>query len=234
MIPARLVDLAQRLSRRLDTGALEQVHQRSYLELARRTPWLNDVPLASTGGGTASFSLLFVLLSILRDAGIAAVLELGVGHSTRLFAQWALAAHGTVLSVEHDRLWLERVAVGSPGITATHAPLTATVVAGRHIRWYDTPRPQARFDLLLVDGPPSWSRPRRFDRLGILEWLPEVLADEFILVVDDASRPGERLLVRQLERCLERAGRHAACRTVCGWSSQTIFATPRFASCLYL
>ncbi len=232
MIPAWVIDLVQRLGRRLDVGTQERLHQENYLELARRTPWLREVPLASTGGGTANFSLLFVLLSILREEGVTSVLELGAGHSTRLFAQWARATRGTVLSIEHDRAWLERV--GFSGIRIVHGPLAAAVAAGRHIQWYDAPRPTTRVDLLLVDGPPAWSRSHRFDRLGILAWLPDVLADEFIIVVDDASRAGERWLVSELQRRLEEAGRRTPHHDVVGWSSQTIFATPRFANCLYL
>src|SRR5262245_23683202 len=85
----RLVDLLQRTNRRLNSAYLEQVYQTSYLHPAARTDWLTEPPLASPNGGTASFSLLCLLLSVLRDASPRAVLELGVGQSTRLFLQYA-------------------------------------------------------------------------------------------------------------------------------------------------
>jgi hypothetical protein len=227
-------DVLRRTSRRLDIATHETLHQASYLELARRTPWLDEVPLASSRGGTANFSLLFVLLSILRHGHVARVLELGVGHSTRLLAQFVRDGAATLTSVEHDAGWLERVALGHPYVTAIHAPLAPVEVAGRRIHWYDCPRPQGSFDLLLVDGPPAHARPIRYDRLGILTWLPDVLAEEFVIVVDDTSRRGERMLVQRMLARLEASGRRAARRDVVGWTCQSIVATTRFASILHL
>jgi predicted O-methyltransferase YrrM len=229
-----LVYQMQRVNRRFNTPYLEAAYQASYLDLARRTAWLEDVPLASPSGGTASFSQLYLLLSILSRSSVSRVLELGAGQSSSLFRQHARVHAGSVVHIDDDERWLERVASPTPEASSIHSPLRPMRVDGRSIRWYDCPQPSGPFDLVLVDGPPSWTRERRFDRLGILRWLPDVMAAESALVVDDSNRPGERRLVEQATLAFERAGRPVDRRDITGASSQTLLATPAFDEFLYL
>jgi len=222
------------LGRRLDPLTLEQLYQANYLELAHRTPWLHEPPLSSPGGGTASFSQLYVLLSLLREGDFQRVLELGVGKSTALLQQWAEAHGAETEHIDDDDGWLEATVQKRAGSTAVHAPLARSTVLGRDIQWYNTEPPSGKFDLVLVDGPQAWCGHDRYNRLGVLHWLPEILADGFVLVIDDASRSGERALVRAAEQEVRAACPQVVSREVIGGNSQAIIATPRYRFAAYL
>jgi hypothetical protein len=220
---------AQRAARRLDPRYLELFYQTSYLDLSRRTPWLEDVPLASPSGGTASFSQLYALLSTLTQYRPARLLEIGVGRSTRLLTQYGSAFAVPSVHVDDSDDWLTSSVGDAPHAVALHAPLAPVSVGAHTVRWYDR-RPEGRFDFVLVDGPGSWKRAERYNRLGFMTWLPDVLADEFVVIVDDTSRPGESALVGQIAALCARA----RTRDIVGANSQTILATPSFAGLLYL
>ena len=224
----------QRLARRLDPFVLEQLYQTNYLEVAGRTPWLHDPPLSSPGGGTASFSQLYVLLILLRDGGFHRVLELGVGKSTELLQQWAGSHDAETSHVDDNAGWLEATVKDRPGSTRIHAPLAKRAVLGHDIEWYGTERPPGKFDLVLVDGPQAWHGEARYNRLGVLNWLPDILAEDFVLVVDDASRRGEQALVRAAEQRLRASRSGVMSREVIGSNSQVLLATPRYRWAAYL
>lgn len=227
------INLIQRASRRLDSRYLELFYQASYFELARNTTWVAELPMASPSGGTASFSQLYVLLSILRDSTPQSVLEIGAGRSTKLITQYAAAAGTRSLHVDQDADWLARSLTENEHSTSLHAPLRPTSVGSRTVQWYDE-LPTGRFDFVLVDGPEAWDSERAYDRTGFLTWVPEVLDNEFVIVIDDTSRKGERALVEGLERALADRNVPPSRREIVGANSQTILATQRFASALYL
>jgi predicted O-methyltransferase YrrM len=229
-----VIRLIQRVNRRLNAGYLETLYQSNYLELARTTPWLKDVPLASPNGGTASFSLLYTLLSVLRAGRTDRMLEFGVGQSSRVLRQYA-AEHGKELvHIDDNEEWLRIATEEGPGVSAEFRPPRPMRVGGHDIEWYSGEPPEGRFDLVLVDGPVAEAEGKTYNRLGVAEWIPDVLADEFVLVVDDASRPGEQALVGLVEQRLRAAGRQAGQRHIIGANSQMLFATPAFTEFLYL
>jgi len=69
-------------------------------------------------------------------------------------------------------------------------PLVEREVRGHSALGFDLSSlsPQDKFDLVVVDGPLGRDRRSRWGSLALLE---RHLADEFIVVFDDAERPGE-------------------------------------------
>jgi hypothetical protein len=230
-----LVFRRQQIARWSNTSELELLYQANYLELARQTPWLTQVPLSSAQGGTANYSLLFLLLSVLRDEPVHRVLEFGVGKSSQLITDYVRAfPDAASFHVEHDPLWLEQAVAEHPRVHKVFCALQPTLVQGRDINWYSADRPDERFDLIVVDGPPAFTSASRYARAGMLNWLPGVLADEFVLVVDDANRPGERWLTDQAESTFRAHGIQAEKRQLTAASTQLFFATPGRRSALYV
>lgn len=230
----QLLSVLQRVNSRLNPAYLEAAYQANYLDLSRRTPWLEEVPLASPTGGTASFTQLYVLLSVLREGTIQRALELGVGRSSLLFDQYCREFRAQIVHVDHDKVWLDREVTHGDRVTAIHSPLRPARVSGKCIQWYSCPRPHGCFDLVLIDGPPAWTSTSRFDRLGALNWIPEVLAPEHVLIIDDSNRPGERLLVQQVEQRILHGAFRSEARQLVGRSTLTVLATPKYQGFLYL
>ena len=90
------------------------------------------------------------------------IIEFGSGQSTRLFANWAASNGKRVISVEHDRGWVEQVDRALPAslrsaVTMVHAPLRLKRRGLREFLTYEALN-QLRFetkraDLFLLDGP---------------------------------------------------------------------------------
>jgi predicted O-methyltransferase YrrM len=229
-----LINFVQRYNRRFNSAYLENTYQASYLDLARRTDWLKETPLSSPSGGTASFSLLYVLLSILREKEMSKLLEIGVGQSTKILSQYVKIFDKKLTLIDDDEFWVEQVAKNVNGVTAIHAKLVRTVAANKTIQWYDCKQPPGKFDFLLIDGPMAYTRSIRYNRLGILNWLPDIMEQEFIILVDDTNRQGESMLVDDILKLFEELGVDTHKRDIIGGNSQTIIATPKFGKYLYL
>lgn len=229
-----LIHIIQRLNRRFNTAYVEEVYQNSYIESARRIEWIKDIPLASPNGGTASFSLLYIILAILRERTVSNILELGVGQSTRLLIQYAKKFHKQLMLIDNDKTWLDRATEGYQELNKVSAELVPMIVDGRKVNWYSCDRPQSKYDFLLIDGPIAYKRSIKYNRLGILNWIPHILQDEFIIVVDDTNRGGEYLLAKRImDKCREQSIQ-ANTRMVNGGNSQTIIATEKYNKFLYL
>ena len=146
------------------------------------------VPPLYPVGSAANAGLLYAIFRLAEEFPGLDWLELGAGQSTLLLD--ALARAGRVsaaLTLEHDAQW-----AGRSGARVSHevrvAPLRQADIFGLAAQTYDF-EPQRRFDVALVDGPIGTPRRSRWGALKILE---AGLGDEFIVVFDDAERPGER------------------------------------------
>lgn len=136
------------------------------------------------------------------------VLELGSGLSTLLIAHaFRRAGAGKVLSLDDDARWaaqtnatLKRENLDDFAEVRV-APLKDVTSGGRTAPWYDLSSldEQARFDLVIVDGPPAW-KGDSMARLPALYELRRRLGDNGVLVLDDASRGGETAIVQQWRR----------------------------------
>ena len=126
------------------------------------------------------------------------VVELGAGAST-LIAARALALHGSgkLTSfdqhggfVEATRKWL-----ADHGLMADlrHAPL-ASESKDWPGRWYSLDSLPERIDLLIIDGPPWSVHPLV---RGAADSLFARLAPDAVVLLDDAARPGERIVARR-------------------------------------
>lgn len=128
----------------------------------------------------------------------AVTVELGAGAST-LVAAKAMALHGggTLISfdqhagfVEGTRNWLKDNGLS---VDIRHAPLEAEV-DGWPGRWYSVDRLPERIDLIIIDGPPWSIHPLV---RGAADSLFRRLAPGGVILLDDAARPGERLVARR-------------------------------------
>jgi hypothetical protein len=74
----------------------------------------------------------------------------------------------------------------------------------------------------------------QYNRSGIINWLPEILQDEFVILIDDTNRIGEFQLARSIASKLEKSGIQVGTRDIVGGNSQIILATNKYTKYLYL
>jgi predicted O-methyltransferase YrrM len=129
------------------------------------------------------------------------VVELGSGATSLVIAK-ALSRFGGGRLHSYDqyepfvaemRHWLEGHSLSAE---FHHAPLTQRDPAWPGL-WYDLRGVPPVIDLLVIDGPPWAVHP--FAR-GIAERLFERISPNGVILLDDAARPGERIVARRWAR----------------------------------
>ncbi len=137
-------------------------------------------------------------IELLRPAH---VVELGSGATSLIIAK-ALSANGGGSLHSYDQhepfvadmpAWLAEHDLAAE---FRHAPLTLRDPAWPGL-WYDLGDVPAVIDLLVIDGPPWVVHP--FVR-GIAERLFDRISPGGVILLDDAARPGERMVARRWRR----------------------------------
>jgi predicted O-methyltransferase YrrM len=137
------------------------------------------------------------------------VLECGSGTSTLLMASYLrMTGRGRVVALEHDARFAARTRQLLRELDLEEqaqirdAPLRPVQVGERTIPWYDLGSLRevegAKARILFVDGPPG--RGAELARLPALPLLLPYLAEDCIVILDDAQRPDETLIAERWAR----------------------------------
>jgi predicted O-methyltransferase YrrM len=154
--------------------------------------------LPHLGSWKADTGFLHRIVDEVERARPMTVVELGAGASTLVCAK-ALQRHGggTLFSYDQHAGFLEATGLwlADHGVAASlhHAPLNARV-PGWGSRWYALDHLPDRIDLLIIDGPPWSVHPLV---RGAAECLFSRLAPGGAILLDDAARPGERIVAQR-------------------------------------
>jgi hypothetical protein len=175
-------------------------------------------------GAAASYGLLYLLVRIMSENTVESIAELGSGESTRLLN--ALKRPGTYhVAHEEYRRWHEvlRSRVGT--CDYRHRELEKTTVLGVECSWYRDVEP-VDFDLLLVDGPVGVDR---FSRIGCWKLIEANRKRDFVIVMDDCFRPGERETLDRIEASLRAKGLEVFSHRLESGASPAVLCCGRFA-----
>lgn len=174
------------------------------------------IGIAATSGGIPVYwsghaitpETLKLIQHLVEALDVRRILELGSGTSTLLLAHgFRRRGEGTILSFDDDARWaaqttetLKREKLDTFAEVRV-ASLADVDAGGRRAPWYDLASldKAARFDLIIVDGPPAW-RGDSMARLPALYELRRHLSDKGVLVLDDAARTGETDVARSWQR----------------------------------
>ena len=162
---------------------------------------LPDDALPPLGGWRADAGFLHAVADRILARRPEQVVELGGGTSTIVAATaLRMAGHGQLLSLDHDSGFatatgaeLARLGLEAELRCAPLGPSPADWPG----RWYDHGPLPARIDLLIVDGPPWAIHP--FVR-GAAETLFDRVPVGGAVLLDDAARPGERVVAGRWRR----------------------------------
>jgi len=184
-----------------------------------KLPPLYPLPIT----GAANYSFLYALLRLLMETPCSRLLEIGVGQSTLLVdAVRKMRGNIDVISIDTDSAWVSHIA-GRVGHPVLHAPLIPKLIHGKQVMGFDLPELHGKFDAVIVDGP---KQTKRNSRWAALEILDHYLADEFLVLFDDAGRPGDQDLMREFARTCKRQDLDT--RFVQASRTQCLIFTPAF------
>lgn len=159
---------------------------------------LDQDALPHLGSWKADVGFLGRIVDHIEAARPAEVVELGAGASTLVTARaLALNGGGKLTSFDQHEDFVEATHgwLAEHGLAADlrHAPLTPAVPPWPAL-WYDLHGLPDRIDLLLIDGPHWTLHP--YVR-GSAERLFDRIAPGGVVMLDDAARPGERIVARR-------------------------------------
>lgn len=170
-----------------------------YVEL--RTRIEPGIPIPPLRGFAISPDMAIHLIDTIETVRPSRLLECGSGFSTVLMARYCASTGATLVSMEHDPLYLEktRSLLARSGLEAHADVVWCPLKEGEGPEggqlFYDADvlfgrAPATPFDFVFVDGPPMAFGDRI--RGGLLPRLVPLLAPNALIVMDDFCRKGEQ------------------------------------------
>lgn len=168
---------------------------------------LEKLPL-NIGRWGCNYAFLYTMNRILEDFSPKRILELGLGESTKFISTFLemkiLDCHHLV--IEQDQNWKNFYIQNNDILRKTEIKICPIVK--RYVKGFETNVYKGfdklitqKFDLYIVDGPIGTKHFSRYDILSIGRSLE--IGDEFIIVVDDYERLGERETIEDLRKVFE-------------------------------
>ena len=197
--------------------------------------WFNNIPL-NVGRWAANYSLFYVLYRILNEINPQNVLELGLGETTKMIQAYKQYQNNEAfcITIEQDNDWIEMRL--NNGISNDYINVLKTELKKIKVKDFDTlvyddltnklKNLNKKFNLILIDGP--WGSPNysRYDVVGILE--TGLIADDFIIIMDDYNRRGEQETINELMDKLTEHNYNFITGKYVGDKSQIVIASSRF------
>jgi len=166
--------------------------------------WLT-IQSFSPGRWAVGYPALYILYRIYNDMKPKRVLEFGLGESSKLLYQYANQFNAEYLIVEHDKNWIDFFvqdkAIDPKNILVT--TLSHRNYKNKETRIYDRLLENIegkKFDLIIIDGPFGSEHYSRSQILDIIE--KDQLAEDFVILMDDYNREGEKQTVEELKNLL--------------------------------
>lgn len=182
----------------------------------KESDWLINKEFSLTNAA-ANYSLAYSLYRILNDAQPKDILELGLGQTTKITTQYATYFDNVNLSViEGDGDWID---VFSEKLTL-NGNIDIIYRDLEVIDYHDNPTLRfkdvgevigdKKFDLIIIDGPqghiPGESKNLDYSRTNVMELIPNNLSDDFLIIMDDYNRAGEKNTMGDVEKLLKDNG----------------------------
>ena len=174
--------------------------------------WLTEQSI-SLGGWALGYPGAYALYRVLDDFKPKKILELGLGQSSKIIAQYVLAHEDVIYDiVEHDESWIDFFSTNSnlsSKIRITHCNWFYSDYEGvsniRQFEGFSEKFSGQKFDLIFIDAPLSGDM-HELARVDILKLLPECLEKSFVIMIDDCNRRGETNSFNRMKEKIEEVG----------------------------
>ncbi len=190
--------------------------------------WLRNKSF-SPGRWASNYSFLYILYRVLNDVKPQAIIEFGLGQTTRMIVQYGKSFNVNPLTIEHDERWsnyfCQATELSGEGLIV-HLDLEERYYKGFKTTAYSGLQDVAenkKYDLIVLDGPFASDR---FSRIQILDLIPDHLADSFCIIIDDFDRRGEKDTVKEVKRILAERKINFVCGYYAGTKAQQLICSP--------
>ena len=190
----------------------DMTYARVWSDTCRDIGWIQDLPGISPGRRAVGYNYIYVMTRILNEFQPHRVLELGLGISTTLISTYfrhLIADDCEHIAIEQNAEWKKFYLNGHTIPSCSHiyiAPVVTCEKDGQQFEMYRDLHPfidGKQFSLISIDGPRGGDY---YSRRDLLPYLPQILTQDFIIVLDDAQRPGEQRTMADILLILKNAG----------------------------
>lgn len=212
-------------------AAEESVWAAIFRDSTAQSVWLRNKTF-SAGRWAIGYQALYAMYRVLNEARPKHILELGLGQSTRMIAQYAAAFDDVEhIVVEHDQDWINFFKKDFALSQRTEiVRLDREMVAYKEaetvrvFKGFAEQFAQKKFDFIFIDAPLGGDM-KRYARIDVLKLLPDCLMDRFAIMLDDCERVGERHTIAEMENVLKQnrvafhRGVYSGAKDVMIWAS---------------
>ena len=206
-----LADTAEKARRQAADSARhasEAVWAQIFNNTISESLWLKDKTF-SPGRWAVGYPYLYGMYRVLNETRPKRILELGLGQSTRMIAQYAAAFQDVEhIVVEHDPEWVEFFCNDFPLPKNTKVVMLEREMvpykdaeAARVFKGFKETFQGQKFDFISVDAPLGGDM-KQYARIDVLHLIPDGLGENFVIMVDDCNRIGENNTVKEIENKL--------------------------------
>lgn len=188
----------------------------------------------SPGEAAVSYAFLYTLYRVLSSVKPKNILEFGLGQSSKMVHQYAHFYNAQAVTVEHDKEWVDFFLQSKEGdypVEIKLLDLETIEIKGEKALSYKNCKDAfqgQKFDLIIVDGPfgflPEY---KKYSRPQIIELVQGSISDNFIIIVDDYNREGEKNTVNEVFRYFENNGIEYVFREYKSNKSHMLITTPK-------
>ncbi|QGK76870.1 hypothetical protein [Flavobacterium sp. SLB02] len=193
---------------------------------------IEDLPL-NIGRWAGNYSFFYVLNRILNDYQPKRILEFGLGESSKFVSVYLdnYLINSEHLIIEQDDNWritFENKFVLSLRSLIKVLPLIKKKYKECDFNGYENIENTitSAFDLYLIDGPFGSSNYSRFDIFTLVQKLSN--KDEFIILIDDYDRHGEKQTVNELLKMFKNKEMNVFTATYTGMKDVIVIGTEKY------
>lgn len=183
-------------------------------------------------GGAATYTFLYYLYIILEYIEPKNILELGMGQTSKLTAQYAAYKNqnSNLQIIEHDKEWIKYFSKQLPNdsniIALDLEDFEYKNTLNSRYSNLSKITLDNKYDLIIIDGPYGYTC--KYPRSNILELIPNNLASDFIIILDDYERAGEQNTAKLIFDKLEQSNIKYASKVKSGVKKQLIIMSESY------
>jgi len=203
-----------------------------YHDSIRDKRWLDEVAIYP-GRWAVNYSMLYLLVRILQLYKPGKIIEFGLGESSKIISKFIEnELHNSKhLIIEESKEWIENFVSRfslSQNSEIMYLELVRKKIRGFNVNCYKDIKEKIDeiFDLYIIDGPTALRHYSRYDICRLAEKFSS--DDEFIIIMDDYNRRGEKNTVRDLLRILKKQDITFHTWEYDGSKSQFLIATNKY------
>lgn len=208
----RQFEIVRRQSIDASKYASESVWAAIFNNTIVNSKWLENKSF-SPGRWAVGYAFLYVMYRVLNETHPKHILELGLGQSTRMIAQYTATDENIKhYVVEKDAEWISffsndfKLPENTELICTDYEMIPYKEVDEvRVFRGLEERLRGKKFNFISIDAPYGADM-KQYSRIDILNLLPDCISENFVIMIDDCERSGETNTVAEMENKLKEAG----------------------------